>query len=720
MATTVTLYANKSAEIDISSSSYNDHQSTTALGTYDKRMLVSFEQLSDVYKFRKIQYFEIFAYVQAWTNDSLYTGKCQIDRLLETFDENTVTYGTEPAYEACTTIRNIGKDSVQKYYSELLSNSAGYMLKDIIENGCRFTSSYATVQTSRGANVPYIVIAFQDENVGLDISNGSPASGAYISKGQANLFTWDTTVDTTWACVGDVQPKSTIFRWKDEAGTVHELSAGSANSITVPANTFTGSELQWQVEVTANSGIVTTSEWITLSTSEPESTAIAKSPRNTVVDGAGTATFTWEHVISTGSAQTAFDLQISQNKETWNTLTSDSSPDTSVEVPGSELPGGTLYWRVRTYNTDGVAGAWSEAVHIVVVAAPDTPSITVTSTEPRFAIRWQQSGQQAYELQLDGVTISKQFGAVSSYQYDGYLSPGTYTVRVRIQNQYGLWSEWGAAALPITDTEGTAITLNAEGSNSVTLSWTGASEYSGYIIYRDGVKLAETTETSFVDHFALGTVQYQVRGVYADSGYYTLSNLVIATVSVSSMLIADVNSPVWLDLSRSTSFLRSCGLQSSRSVTYVHYVGVSLPSAEIGETLDQTYTLECAWKTNKTADIAAFEALLGNVVCLKTPYGRRIIGVLNPVDCQENKFTTSFNCTITLIDWDDTLLPVGSGGSGGASGGENNTLATLVIDKTLTMENAAAEAKATGDRLDTLEDTFGDFMDEATALVGGV
>lgn len=654
MAATVTLYANKSAEIDISSSSYNDHQSTTALGTYDKRMLVSFDQLSDVYKFRKIQYFEIFAYVQAWTNDSLYTGKCQIDRLLETFDENTVTYGTEPAYEACTTIRNIGKDSVQKYYSELLSNSAGYMLKDIIENGCQFTSSYATVQTSRGANVPYIVIAFQDENVGLDISNGSPASGAYISTGQANLFTWDTTVDTTWACVGDVQPKSTIFRWKDEAGTVHELSAGSANSITVPANTFTGSEIQWQVEVTANSGIVTTSEWITLSTSEPESTAIAKSPRNTVIDGTKTATFTWEHVISTGSAQTAFDLQISQDKESWSTLKSGTGSDASVAVPGNELPGGTLYWRVRTYNTDGTAGVWSEAVNIIVVAAPDTPSITVTSLEPRFAIRWQQSGQQAYEVQLDGTTITKRFGAESSYQHDGYLSTGTHSVRVRIQNQYGLWSEWGAAALPITNTEGATITLNAEGSNSVTLSWTGSSEYSGYIVYRDGVKLAETTETSFVDHFALGAVQYQIRGIYVDSGYYTMSNSVIANISVPCIMITAVENPVWKRINLSTGSLRSTGLSTSQSVTYLHHVGAELPSAEIGEAVTMTYNLDCAFKSSDLAAAQAFEALRGKLVCVKEPGGERYIGVLDSYS-KENigRLYRSYKARIALVDWEE-------------------------------------------------------------------
>lgn len=650
----VTLYANKSAEIDISNSGYNDHQGTAALGSYDKRMLVSFDQLPAGYEFRKIQYFQIFAYVQAWTNDASYTGSCDIDRLLEPFDEETTTYGTEPAYAVCTTIYNVMKGSVPKYYSEVLSSSGGYMLRDIIENGCQFRLFYATVQTSRGTNVPYIEILFANENVGLNISDMSPADGAYIPTRQDTLFTWLITEESDWYCVEEVKPQSIVFRWKDEAGTVHELSAGSAKSISVPANTFTGSEIQWQIEVTANSGIVTTSEWITLSTSEPESTAIAKSPRNTVIDGTKTATFIWEHVISTGSAQTAFDLQISQDKESWSTLKSGTGSDTSVAVPGSELPGGTLYWRVRTYNTEGTAGVWSEAVNIIVVTAPDTPSITVTSLEPRFAIRWQQSGQQAYEVQLDGTTITKRFGAESSYQHDGYLSTGTHSVRVRIQNQYGLWSEWGSAALPITNTEGTTITLNAEGSNSVTLSWTGSSEYSGYIVYRDGVKLAETTETSFVDHFALGTVQYQIRGIYVDSGYYTMSNSVIANISVPCIMITAVENPVWKRISLSTGSLRSTGLSASQSVTYLHHVGAELPSAEIGEAVTMTYNLDCAFKSSDLAAAQAFEALRGKLVCVKEPGGERYIGVLDSYS-KENvgRLYRRYNARIALVDWEE-------------------------------------------------------------------
>ena len=721
MATTVTLHANKSAEIDLSNSGFNDHKSTTALGSSDKRLLVSFEQLSSQYKFLGIQNFKIAVYLQTWTSSNNYSGTCSIERLLETFDENTVTSSAEPDCMPCLTVRNISKNNLPMYYIEEDAFLPGYEIGDIVKHGCRLTSSTATVQTSRGSNAPYIEITFANETVGLYILNESPAAGAYIPKREDNLFTWLTRTDPSWECVEDVKQQSAIFRWKDEAGTIHELSAGSANSISVSANTFTGSTIQWQIEITANSGVVTTSNWITLSTVEPTSTAVPKRPKNTIVDGANTATFEWEHVISTGSAQTAFDLQISQNKETWSTLKSGTGPNTSTTVSAGELPGGTIYWRVRTYNSDGTAGAWSEAVQIIVLAAPDAPSITVTNTEPRFAIRWQQSGQQAYEIMLDGTLIAKGFGSESHYRYDGYLSPGSYEIKVRVQNKFCLWSDWGTAALPIVNTEVAAITLTASANNSVALEWASSESYDTYIIYRNGKKVGETAELAFTDHFALGEVKYEVRGTYADSGNYALSNAVVVNIKVDTILIADVDDPVWLRLDKSKTSLRAASIGDIRNATYTHHVGAQLPSVEIGEAVSKSYRLDCAWRIDDMANIRAFEQLPGKVVCIKTYTGRRIIGVMGELSISEDCMTISYQTTITMIDWEDELQQVVSSsdnGGGATPGGEATP--GLVVDKTLTMEGAAAEAKATGTRLKALELALEEFLDEAAALLGGV
>ena len=328
-----------------------------------------------------------------------------------------------------------------------------------------------------------------------------------------------------------------------------------------------------------------------------------------------------------------------------------TTSDTSVVIPANTLTGGDLYWRVRTYNTDGVAGEWSESAHCIVVAAPDAPLISIVDTAPRFSIRWQQSGQQGYEIMLDGKLIAKKWGETSSYKYDGYLTPGSYTVQVRIQNQYGLWSDWGSAALPITNTEGAAITLYAEADNVARLQWSTTEAYDAYLIYHDGQLIGRTQAMTFTDHFAMGRVSYEVRGVYETAGNYTLSNAVSVEASVDALMISPVKDPAWQKIPLSTSSLRSRSHSATKSVTYLHYTGTALPSAEIGEALDKTYRFDAAFPQTAKAAADAFEALIGKLVCVKDPDGYRIVGVLGTHSLTANPFYRSYSCTVTLVDW---------------------------------------------------------------------
>ena len=98
------------------------------------------------------------------------------------------------------------------------------------------------------------------------------------------------------------------------------------------------------------------------------------------------------------------------------------------------------------------------------------------STEPRPEIRWQSDEQQAYQVEIDGVyTSGTRFGTGKTWKAPFYLADGNYTVRVRVQNEYGFWSPWGTAALPVTNVPGGAITLTAEGGIEAALSWTPGS-----------------------------------------------------------------------------------------------------------------------------------------------------------------------------------------------------------------------------------------------------
>ena len=528
-----------------------------------------------------------------------------------------------------------------------------------------FNQDYWNVQTPLGTNRPYMIIQY-GETVGINaVSHKFPTSGSNILKSNENTFIWeiDSPNPLSPTAYYDYGPRKTIerievvstkLRWKYVGETTYqELNLGSTTSYTFPANTFSkNGKIEWQVSVTSNSGIETTSEWETATVGDVISDAKVVYPERVSLNGSVPNVFSWEHIISTGSAQSGFDLQTSKDADTWEDLISGETAENSVTIAGNMLLGGTLYWRVRTYNSDRVPGNWSEPAQIYVVAAPDAPVVAVASTDPKFSIRWQQAGQQAYEIKLNGVQIAKTYSLESSYTYHGYLDPGDYLVQVRIQNETGLWSDWGSSPLPISNQEGDQIELIASGENPVVLTWDTNGSYASFVIYRNGEKIAQTDQRVFTDHFAIGAVSYQVRGIFADSGYYTLSNEAVAQVSVPCIMISPVQNPAWNNLRLSASSLRRVNQAASHSVTYVQYVGDKLPSAEIGDSASMTLDLDCAFLTRDTESWKAFESLLGKMVCVKHPNGERFIGILD----QYSKETMSnmyiiYNATVTIVSW---------------------------------------------------------------------
>lgn len=570
--------------------------------------------------------------------------------LREPFVETDVTFAsvdfTAPAY-----MRYLVANSWGSYSFQL---SDAFDVNYALENGFLLEMD-GSVATPKSTSKPYLELSYGGSDVGLNVRPGYPIGLATISKSIDTTFSWDTYPETR-ATLTPVVAQRAVLRWRYLGdSTYDEIICDRPTQCTIPANTFAEGTIQWQVAVTSNSGIITTSDWITTEVKEPASSSIALSPANTVIDGAAEQTFTWEHVIQNGTAQTAFDIQIGPDGVSWETIRHAETNQTSTTFAAGTLAAGDLWWRVRTYNLVGVAGAWSDPLHCIVIAAPKAPSITADNNSPQFALRWQQSGQQAYELMVDGSVIAKTFSSESAYRHNGYLEPGSHTVSVRIQNKYQMWSEWGTTTLQIENIEGAAIQLVAGGKNEISLSWRTDGQYSGYIVYRNGLQIAKTNEASYVDHFAIGETLYQVRGVYSESGNYTMSNIAAVTISPETLMIASVSSPMWIKLPLSASSLRSINSSGSKSVTYTHYIGNELPGVEIGEAVSKTYNLECAFLANDLDSICRFEALFGKMVCIKTPSQRRVVGVLSQMFATENRFYVTYRVPVTEVVWAEEM-----------------------------------------------------------------
>lgn len=548
-------------------------------------------------------------------------------------------------------------------YSWRSSSIAANYVKALVDYGVLLHFPYymgpatgtdvANIHSSRGANPPKLIVTFGDENALMTVTSTSPVSGARLCRNSENTFSANTGV--SGLCFGVPITASGVFRWRETGSAeVHELPVTGAvyPKIVVPADTFTGTSIDYQFELTSTSGNVVTSDWVTVSLLDTISSARAVSPANTVVDGNSPMPFVWEHINESGAKQTKAELQISSDASTWSDLVIVSGSDTSCDVPAGSIASGTWYWRVRTYNLDGVAGSWSDPAMFMAISSPSTPIIIVTSSEPRPAIQWQTSEQEAYELELVGVLNTTAYDPEKTWRCSQYLPDGSYTIKVRSQNLYGLWSQWGESEIVVGNDPGEPFALTVSASHQAALNW-GGNGYDFYIVYRNGVPIAKTTEQVYIDRWSAGDVMYQVRGCYKDNANYGLSNDVRAEILPETIMIAPVDGTEWISLELSDAQHRTTKINMGREIANLKVSGRKYPSAELTGFYSHSISVTCAFYNRQ--DCTQLEALLGRLVCVKTKDGDMSIGYISSMAKTAGQFYAVYEFDVPQIDFEEEI-----------------------------------------------------------------
>lgn len=640
---------------------------------------IKFPVPGDAYKFKRVSKVTLSFYAQP-TEDSGNGYKqiwTYVNALESQFDTSVITYATRPEISQTYTGISEHADGEWTALNEIVQLNAVFDLaqyrtkkeevKKGIKNGFVVAFRGAVSGTSeaifygeKSTHKPFLTCEYSNDNVGIKADNLSPSAGAFVNRAQKNTFTWDAEDDTdpTQVCFAEVKQTSAVFEWRvKNASTSKTISvSGTTTACTVPANTFQSGIIEWRVKVTANSGTTTTSAWQEITTTDVIPTAKPVSPSGIVIDATIVNRFSWQHIISTGTPQSKADLQWSADGTTWNTLATVTGENQYYDVPANTFTSGTKYWRVRTYNTDGTASAWSEKAEFIAINAPSAPSIVIQSTGPRPRITWQTSEQEAYQLTLSsGYASGTVYGTEKAWRSPVYLADGSYTVRVRVQNKYGMWSEWSAAALPVSHTEGEVITLSVDAAHEAALTWQTAGSYDFYLIERDGVAIGRTIQKQYVDHTSIGSVTYRVRGCYDESDNYGVSNSDTVEILPETNMICDLETGVWLEMRLSETQLRTNRTSFSAAVSTVHLAGLAYPIEERSEQRDRALSVACAWPHAQRAAALALEALVGRLVCLKDRYGNMVIGSLPSLESNCDEFMRRYSFTISHTNREEAI-----------------------------------------------------------------
>lgn len=509
-----------------------------------------------------------------------------------------------------------------------------------------------TFQGNTGSNPPYQELTWQ--RCDPIIRNSTPQNGPFLEESVEHTFAWG--IDTLTSESGiTIYPTEIYFLWGTDTNTSNSVAvSGVKNYVIIPPDTFPSQgTVYWRVRYkNPIDGSINYTEIRNFTTIDATPTVRNLTPINSSIDGETDNIFTWEYQINTGSAQKAFDLQISNNEgSSWKNLYShELSSNTQAVIPSGTFIAGTGLWKVRVYNTDDIASEWSDPATLIVRAAPEAPIISQASNTPKIIVSWQSTGQQAFQVLANDIDSGVVFGTGKTYTIPYYFRDGeTVNIKVRIKNRFSEWSEWSEISVIVENTSAGNIAALAQNiENDVKLTWAGDTEFICFYVLRDNLPIAKTNGVEYTDYTSVGNTEYQIIGITAD-GYYTLSNVVPVSVLPQTAVIGILSNVVsWITLTYRRGNLPEIITSSSEDVYYQYYSGRKLPVAYSSRFKTKKKKLNF---TVYKQDADAIENMIGQTVIYKDYADNKIIGIVNDVETSSYANRPDVRMEITAIDY---------------------------------------------------------------------
>lgn len=493
-----------------------------------------------------------------------------------------------------------------------------------------------------------------------------PVSGSFVDDLNGFRISW--TLDAPASAAGNVfMPTDIQFQWGSTQSlgntitlTLDPNNPDSYRGVDIPPNTFPTSgtvywKIRWKSEL---ENTYWETDLGTYSTTDSTAVVTPTYPVNASIDGEVDNVFQWEYESDTGLPQFAFDFQYSNNDGlSWeNLFQHQESTSPSCTVPANTFIAGNGLWKVRGYNTDDVAGEWSQQASIIVRAASKPPVISSVTTTPKVMITWQASGQQAFRLTAKNSTETYEsgivFGTGKTFIIPHYWDDGELQIAISIENRFGVWSDEATTAVIIQNTPSGNISLNGYVEDyGAVLSWRTDTTFKAFYVLRDGIAIACVTDTSYVDRNICGDAVYRVMGV-TENGNYTESEALNLYSAPEHAVVGLVDGDDWVELRVNRSGMPEITETHMEDISYQYYSGRMYPVAYSSMFRERTKTFGfTVWK-----DAAEkLGELIGQLVILKDYTSGKIVGVLNNLQLSGYVRRPDVSFDITVIDYSEEV-----------------------------------------------------------------
>lgn len=385
-------------------------------------------------------------------------------------------------------------------------------------------------------------------------------------------------------------------------------------------------------------------------------TPLVVSPNGTYENRKNNIKFEWMYKSQTEAIQARAEIGYKSSKSSSYTIVNVYSRDNYYILPANALNTEVIEWRVRTTDSDGKVSDYAYG-SFTVIDSPAVPVITTIENKCISNIIWSSADQVALEIEIykenDLVYIRKVSSSSNTYKPNMFFANTTYTIKLRVGNMYGLWSEWGSKVFAFTFTNPTQpIALVTQANNAITIK----TDTVGSILYKskdNGVNYIPIYKFDdskvFTDYKVANNkiYKYFIRK-YVDG--YTDSKIQIAQVCIKGIIIQSNNKVVKAVLSNEQFMPYSESLYTEKALN--NYVGRVYPVCEFGEHIERTLTREFL------LDKISYETLQSihtsfTTVMYRDSFGNMFPCSIDIVPGENAIMNTMYNVSVTLTQIDE-------------------------------------------------------------------
>lgn len=384
-------------------------------------------------------------------------------------------------------------------------------------------------------------------------------------------------------------------------------------------------------------------------------TPLVISPNGTYENRSNQIKFEWIYKSQTEATQALAILEYRNGTSGAYTPITVTGSDNFYVMPSNRLNEGVCEWRVRTTDTDGKTSEYAYG-SFTVIDRPSVPIVTAIDNKCISTIRWSSADQIAFEIEIYKDDILEYSKKVSSpdnnYKPNMFFANTTYTVRLRVCNIYGLWSEWGSKIHTFTFTNPVKPSIIVSPRNHEVLI---KSNTIGAMVYKsennsDFIPIGKVSDNgTYTDYYVASDCKYKyfVRN-YADG--YTDSNKQVAQVEFKGAILQNDLGYVQLRLSESIFMGYNKTITTEKVLN--KFSGRSYAVAEFGEYREKTITLLIALLVD---DLSKLEDLYysNQVLVYRDFRGNKFFCVIDTIS-QSQITNRYYTCNLTLYQVDGT------------------------------------------------------------------